>query len=240
MSILVTICGRGGSKGVPGKNILPLGGKPLIGYSIKMAQRFIEAFGEGEIQLSTDSDEIKEVARGFGLNTDYTRQNYLAGDKVGKIDVIADAHRYAETKYHKNFEFVLDLDITSPIRTLADLTEAFEMLRSNPEALNIFSVNNASRNPYFNMVEEDSSGFVKLVKSLDSPLLTRQSAPNVYDMNASFYIFKRAFFTQKCKSALTPASLAYVMGHICFDIDHPQDYEIMECLVRNNIIEIEF
>ena len=87
MNILITICARGGSKGIPGKNIKLLAGKPLIGYSIELANKFITHY-EGKLALSTDDHEIKKIAEKFGLITDYNRPNYLASDKAGKIDVI--------------------------------------------------------------------------------------------------------------------------------------------------------
>jgi CMP-N-acetylneuraminic acid synthetase len=131
----------------------------------------------------------------------------------------------------------LDLDVTSPLRTLQDLSEALDKLVSNPKAVNIFSVNPASRNPYFNMVEETVDGFVKVVKD-SKGYKTRQEAPAVYDMNASFYFFRRAFFKDGYEISTTPRSLAYVMNHICFDLDHAHDFIIMETLLKNNILTI--
>ncbi|NBX79952.1 MAG: acylneuraminate cytidylyltransferase family protein, partial [Flavobacteriales bacterium] len=95
-----------------------------------------------------------------------------------------------------------------------------------------------NRNPYFNMVEKKEDGFVQLVKSQGS-ILARQLAPEVYDMNASFYIFKKSFFDEQFKSSITPKSLAYVMKHICFDIDHSIDFKIMELIIKEGILESE-
>ena len=240
MKFLITICGRGGSKGVPGKNIRPLNGIPLIAYSIQMAERVISTLGGGMIYLSTDSQEIKEVASEFGLDVSYTRPDSLAGDTAGKVDVMAAALDYAESKHNCQFDYLLDLDITSPLRTLGDITKAFKLLEENDKALDIFSVNKAARNPYFNMVEQKETGFYGLVKPLNSNLKTRQSAPPVYDLNASFYIFKRAFFEQGLRSVITDSSLIYVMDHICFDIDDMEDFKIMDCLLKNGVIDIEY
>ena len=240
MKFLITICARGGSKGVPGKNIRPINGIPLIAYSIKLAGRFLDQMGDGIIQLSTESGEIKEVAAHYGLDITYTRPDVLAGDQIGKVDVMAAALEYAENTYNCSFEYVLDLDISSPLRTLTDLVQAFNLIESDKEALDIFSVNKAARNPYFNMVETKESGYFGLVKELPSKLNTRQSAPKVYDMNASFYFFRRAFFKQGLRSVITKSSLIYVMEHICFDIDDMDDLKIMECLLENDIIQIEY
>jgi CMP-N-acetylneuraminic acid synthetase len=115
-----------------------------------------------------------------------------------------------------------------------DLENSFNLLRENEEAYNIFSVNDAARNPYFNMVEENSNGFYSLIKTNpDGIIMTRQSAPKVYDLNASFYWYKRYFFDMNIKSAITNKSLIYVMNHICFDLDHPVDFLFMEFLLQN-------
>lgn len=237
MRILITICARGGSKGIPGKNIRDLNGKSLIGYTIATANAFQEKCDGVDIILSTDSDEIRSAAASFGLETEYRRPEALASDKAGKIDAMADALQYAEKERGLQYDYLLDMDVTSPLRTVADLENALAQLAERPAALNIFSVSPANRNPYFNMVEEQPDGTVDLAKRPDKPFLTRQSAPKVYDMNASFYIFRRRFFDAGEKSSVTNASLAYVMDHLCFDLDHPIDFEIMEFLLSNDKLD---
>ena len=240
MAILVTICARGGSKGLPKKNILPLNGMPLIHYSIKIAQRLQKHYPDTVIELSTDSQEIQAVAQEAGLKTTYTRPNPLASDTSGKIAVIEDLLRFSEKQYQTTFDFIIDLDVSAPLRTVEDVHEAFEMLQAHNEALNIFSVSEARKNPYFNMVEPSGKGdFVQLVKQKEE-VLGRQAAPAVYEMNASFYIYKRSFFTQGCTSAVTSQSLAYVMEHTCFDIDSREDFNQMEYMLQAGIIPIDF
>lgn len=237
MKILTTICARGGSKGIPGKNIKTLNGKPLLYYTLEFAKKFYET-NEGKIQLSTDSDEILKVARGLGYLTNYRRPEYLAGDTSGKIEVIREAWRYAEKTFSETYDLVIDLDVTSPLRTLADVNGAIEMLNCKQDALNIFSVSHAARNPYFNMVELGENGFYNTVK-LISEIKSRQEAPKIYDMNASFYIYTRAFLTGNFNSAITGRSLAYVMPHPCFDLDEPLDFQIMDLLLKEKILNIE-
>ena len=112
------------------------------------------------------------------------------------------------------------------------------MLKKNTKALNIFSVNKSHRNPYFNMVEKNKLGFYETVKSLVKTTLTnRQSAPLVYDMNASLYWYKRIFFDKNYKSATTPYSLIYRMKNICFDLDDQIDFDFMEYLIKNNKVD---
>lgn len=235
MNILITICARGGSKGIPGKNIKPLNGKPLIYYTFKIAKEFAQLYN-ADIQVSTDSIKILDCLKELGYQTSYLRPIELATDISGKVPVIYNALNFAEKINGKVYDYILDLDVTSPLRTLEDLRNALEKLISVPEAINIFSVNPAARNPYFNMVEEESNGFVKVVKD-SKGFKTRQEAPAVYDMNASFYFFRKAFFDEGYEKGTTPKSLAYVMDHICFDLDHPIDFTFMEFLLENNKLD---
>lgn len=234
---LITICARGGSKGIPKKNIKLLNGVPLIGYTIDFAKKYAAMRG-ADIALSTDDPEIKVTAAEFGLSTGYTRPEIFAGDLAGKVDAISDLLKYEQAVRSCLYDYVIDLDVTSPIRTTEDVTFAMEQLKGNDRALNIFSVNLANRNPYFNMVEQHEDGFYRVVKPL-AAIKSRQTAPVVYDMNASFYIFKRAFFEENCKSTTTDRSLAYVMNHICFDLDHTHDFIVMDVLLRNKVISLQ-
>lgn len=237
MNILITICARGGSKGIPGKNIKPINGRPLIGYTIDVAFQFKEFFQTVDIALSTDSDEIREVACSCGLSSDYKRPDYLANDTVGKIDAIKDILLYSESKNHCKYDYVLDLDVTSPLRTLQDLVGAFAILQKDENAVNLFSVNEAGRSPYFNMVEQKSNGYFAQVVKPAGNVFTRQSAPKCYDLNASFYFYRRRFFEEGYRGAITDKSLVYVMPHVCFDMDHPIDFEFMSYLLGNRKLD---
>lgn len=233
MKILITLCARGGSKGIPGKNIRMINGAPLISYSINHARQFASIFA-GDITLSTDSTEIKEVSSQYGIQTDYVRPGYLSTDNAGKVETIAHVLAYEEQQRKQAYDFVLDLDVSSPLRNIADLIDAFAIIKADPEAFNLFSVNSANRNPYFNMVEQQENGYFSLVKK--GEFLTRQSAPPVYDMNASFYFFRRSFFDIQNPTTISSRSLIYMMPHICFDLDHSVDFDFMEYLLMNNKI----
>lgn len=237
MDILITICARGNSKGIPGKNIKHLNGRPLIDYTIRVAKQFQEKFKDVIIELSTDSEEIIKIAEGCGLKSDYRRPDYLAGDTVGKIDAIKDVLLWKEKTNHCQFDYLIDLDVTSPLRNLQDLTEAFEIIQKHETAINLFSVSPASRSPYFNMVEQKSNGYYSQVKNPDSLVLTRQSAPEVFDLNASFYFYKRSFFDLGYMGAITDKSLIYIVPHTCFDLDHPIDFEILSYLIENDKLD---
>ena len=237
MKILITICARGGSKGIPRKNIKNLNNKPLIYYTIKAAKEFQKLY-DADICLSSDDNEIINVSAELGLKTIYKRPKKLALDSTGKIETINHALLFFEKYFEKKYDFILDLDVTSPLRTINDLTLAFNKLINSTNALNIFSVNNCNRNPYFNMVEINNNGFYSLAKN--GSFLTRQSAPKVYDMNASFYFYRRKYFDMNIKSSISDKSLIYVMPHICFDLDNPLDFDFMDYLISSNKLNFKF
>jgi len=239
MKILITICARGGSKGIPGKNIKLLNGKPLISYSIDVAKQFQAIFNGADIILSTDSEEIAGIAKNYRLTSSYRRPEHLAGDTVGKIDAIQDILLWKENNDNIKYDYVLDLDVTSPLRNVDDLCAAFDLIKANSDAVNLFSVNPANRNPYFNMVEQKENGFFAQIKKLEGPVQTRQSAPKVYDMNASFYFYRRSFFDMGYKGAITDRSIIYETPHICFDLDHPIDFEVISFLIENNKLDFK-
>lgn len=238
MNYLLTICARGGSKGIPGKNIKMVSGKPLIAYTIDVALRYAKKH-DCDIVLSTDSEEIRQVASTYGLATEYRRPDYLANDTCGKPDAIADALHWAEKQYGKRYDYVIDLDVTAPIRTLLDVEACVDKIIANPEAKTIFSVNVAARNPYFNMVEEKQDGFYGVVCGGTAKFKSRQSTPKVYDMNASIYVYRRDALTCDTPKAVTDRTLIYVMDHICFDLDEPSDYEYLSYLLETGKIKIE-
>lgn len=238
MNILITICARGGSKGIPGKNIKLLNNIPLIAYTIKIAKLFANNYNNCTIALSTDDLAIKKVASKYGLVSDYKRPQKLSNDKTGKVETIRDILLYYEKKYNKIFDFILDLDVTSPLRTLDDLENSFLMLQQDKRAINLFSVSNANRNPYFNMVELKKNNYYNLVKK-HGDFLSRQNAPKVFDLNASFYFYKRKFFNANLPTVFTSKSLIYLVPHLCFDLDHIIDFEFLEFLVKNNKLDFQ-
>ena len=237
MNLLITICARGGSKGIPGKNIKPINGIPLIAYTINIAKLFSNLF-ESEIAVSTDDINISEVCKTMGIEIDYKRPINLSTDNAGKIDTIYDLLIFYEKLKGIRYDYILDLDVTSPLRTIDDLNQAFELLKRNKNALNIFSVNKANKNPYFNMVEQKEDGYYELSKK--GEFLTRQSAKAVFELNASFYFYRRHFFDSDLRKVINDYSLIYEMKHTCFDLDHPIDFEFMTYLIENNKLDFKF
>ena len=229
--ILCTICARGGSKGVKNKNIKEINGKPLIAYTIEQAK----ASGLFEhIVISTDSDLIANVAQEYGAEVFFKRSADMASDTAGKLDVIRDAFIRSEKYYETEFDYLIDLDATAPLRDVDDIINSFEQFLKNDNE-NLITAMPGRRSPYFNLVEVDYNGKVSLSKSLDNSIVRRQDAPKSYDMNASIYIWKRDIILEKKKGLFLENTGLYVMPEErSIDIDTPLDYEFVEFLMRKN------
>jgi len=231
-NVLCTICARGGSKGVKNKNIKELNGKPLIAYTIEQAR----ASGLFEhIVISTDSDDISNVAKQYGAEVFFKRSSEMASDTAGKLDVIKDAFKRSEEHYNRTFDYLIDLDATAPLRSIEDIINSFNQFKQN-ENDNLITAMPSRRSPYFNLVEEDKDGKVYLSKKLDSIVVRRQDAPKSYDMNASIYIWKRDVILNKKSIFLEKTGLYVMPEERSIDIDTEFDYKFVEFLMkeRNN------
>ena len=196
MNILFTICARAGSKGVKSKNIRMFAGYPLVCYTLAAYSLFIEKHGEeyGEIRLAVNTDSEKLLEQINQTQTAYTyipRKETLSGDTVAKIDVIRDTLLRMEEKEDIRFDIVLDLDLTSPLRTVKDIKGTLEAVLGSEEADISFSVTESRRSPYFNMVCKKENGFYNTV--LPGNFAARQQVPACFDMNASIYAYKREY-----------------------------------------------
>jgi len=233
-NILLTIAARGGSKGVKGKNIRSLLGKPLIAHTILQALRWAKAT---RVVISTDSEAIAQVARQYGAEVPFMRPASMATDKAGKMPVIVHALKTCEEIYQTKFDILVDLDATAPVRTIQDLDQALAMFIKHKPA-NIFSVVPSHKNPYFNMVELTPRGRVRLCKR--GKFKRRQDAPAVYDANASIYIYDRNYLLKtKHPSVVNPRTMIYVMKEeSAFDIDREIDFKFLEFLTKEKVITL--
>lgn len=235
MNILGTICARGGSKGVPNKNIRNLAGKPLIYYTISVLKKWGQS---SKIITSTDSPEIARIANEFGAETPFLRPKELATDTAPKIPVIQHALKFCEEHYKTKYDIIVDLDPTAPIRTVKDLNKALEKFIQT-KAQVLYSVTVAKKNPYFNMVELDENGNAHLSKSLESEIFRRQDAPVVYEINGSIYIYDRDFL-MNAKSLHCEREKVYVMDEIAsVDIDREIDFKFIEFLVESGYFHFD-
>ncbi|MDD5005753.1 MAG: acylneuraminate cytidylyltransferase family protein [Candidatus Omnitrophica bacterium] len=235
MKILGTIAARGGSKSVKNKNIRNLLGKPLIAYTI---EQMIKWGKYEKFIVSTDSKKIIDIALFYGAEVPFVRPKRLAGDKTGKLEALRHALKESEKFYKIRFDALLDIDATSPIRTVNDIEGVVNLfIKNNVDC--VFSVVKSRRNPYFNMIEKDKEG-VKLCKQRPKIILRRQDAPLVYDMNSSIYIYKREFLLEeKNRMPYSKKFLIYEMPSLSgVDIDSELDFKFIEFLVKEGVVKL--
>ena len=226
MKRLCTICARGGSKGLPGKNIRPLGGEPLIVHSLLQAQSsgLFEA-----IAVSSDSPEILDISKKFSVDYCIFRPQELASDEAPKLPAIQHCVNEVEAISGKNFDVIVDLDVTSPLRLAEDIEGAVKLLESE-HVSNVITGCPARRSPYFNLVERDEKGCVRLSKTPEKTIVRRQDTPECFDMNASIYVWKRKELMGS-KSIFNADTLLFVMPEErSIDADNEWEFEYVEFL----------
>jgi len=243
MKLLFTVCGRAGSSGVKSKNIRPFLGVPLFEYTLAAISSFIESNKEKYEDIfcvvSTDSENFIEQVKARENKKFYiiNRNAELSLNATPKMHVIKDALETVEKKSGQKFDLIIDLDITSPIRTIKDIQDAIDKKIGNVKTDVVFSVTDARRNPYFNMVKQDG---LFVTKVIDNSYTARQQAPKVFDMNASIYVYGRSFLLSGVKSPLDGrADIIEMPDTGVLDIDSERDFELMQVIAKwvfdNNI-----
>ena len=228
MKRLCTICARGGSKGVKGKNIRPLLGKPLIAHSIEQAR---ESGLFSAIAVSSDSDNILQVAKEWGVDFTIKRPDELATDQAAKLPVIRHCVAEVERQLGGVFDTVVDLDATSPLRSIEDIRQAVALLEESG-AGNVITGTPSRRSPYFNLVEVKDGGVVELSKPLKMAIVRRQDAPKCYDMNASIYVWQRDVLFSAGTLFSADTRLYVMPEERSHDIDSELDFEIVRMLME--------
>ena len=226
--VLCTICARGGSKGVKNKNIKEINGKPLISYTIEQAKK--SGLFE-HIVISTDSDDIANIAKEYGAEVFFKRSAEMASDTAGKLDVIKDAFRRSEAYCNERFDYLMDLDATAPLREVEDIVKSLEQCIKDDND-NLITAMPGRRSPYFNLVEVNKEGKVYLSKTLDDTVVRRQDAPKSYDMNASIYIWKRDVILNETSLFLEKTGLYVMPEERSIDIDTELDYKFVEFMMK--------
>jgi len=227
MKVLYLIPARGGSKGVPKKNIKLLNGKPLIHYSIEFARQFTS---DENICVSSDDQEIINcVEEECQLKVQFKRPDEIATDSASSIQVLSHAINYYESK-GVDFDLVVLLQPTSPFRKVDDLKN---MLDNWDQDIDLFaSVKEPHDSPYFNIFEENSHGY--LIKSKELNITRRQDAPKVFAMNGSLYIYN----VKSIKSNQINQIKKYIMENSIYsiDIDTLFDWMLCETVVNNKLL----
>jgi len=232
--IISTICARGGSEGVPRKNIRILLGKPLIAYSIEHAQK-CELISR--VIISTDSREIARIASEWGAEVPFIRPQELATNIASKLPVIQHAVKYLIDHESTRPEYVVDLDPTSPLRTVDDIRNCIKKIKElNCDV--VITGNQAKKSPYFNMVEVKSRGQAELCKKSASSVARRQDSPKVYEMNSSIYVFKTKSLLEM--SALWDVDVRFYEMPVerSIDIDREIDFKLVELIMNEKAHEL--
>jgi CMP-N,N'-diacetyllegionaminic acid synthase len=215
---IATICARGGSKGLPRKNVLPFAGKPLIAHTIEQALAcpLIDA-----VYVSTDDEEIADVALKFGAQVPYRRPAELATDESAKIPAIEHLVAHLE-KQGERIGTVVDLQPTSPLRTQDDLAAA---IRLGADAELVVSVTEPSHNPYYSLVEVQADGTLRVSKSAD--IVRRQDMPVVHGLNGSIYVWRREALAKAARGGFWSVVIkpSVMPRERSVDIDDALDFE---------------
>ncbi len=232
MNILFTICGRAGSKGIKNKNIKEFLGFPLPFYTLSTIELYIKNNSQHnyDIVLNTDSSELIslfEEKSSVKVNV-IERKKELALDNTSKVAVILNCLNIMQERENKKYDMVVDLDITSPLRTVKDIENLVNEKASSDFDV-VFSVTSSRRNPYFNMVKKSENGYERVIKS---SYVSRQEAPEIYDMNASMYAYSPSFlkagkgiFDGKC-------GIIEMLDTAVLDLDHEGDFELMQVIAK--------
>lgn len=223
MQPLIIIPARGGSKGIPGKNIKLLNGKPLIQYTIEAA---LQITVKENIIVSTDSSEIKKVVEGLGIEVPKLRPKELASDTAGTTEVLL--HEIAQLeKQNKLYDYVVLLQPTSPFRTSKQILEALELYNKNLDM--VVSVKETKVNPYFVLKEEDEHGY--LVASKTSSAIRRQDVPKVWELNGAIYVINICTLKKMPIYQFTKVKKYVMDGLSSHDIDTMADWQMAEILL---------
>ena len=228
MKYIVLICARGGSKGLPRKNIKPLNGIPLIGWSINIAKKIDRV---SHIIVSTDSEEIAKVALEYGAEVPFMRPKELAQDDSPEWLVWKHAIKHVESYGNEDIDAIIVLPVTAPLRSVKDVNSCIDLFEES-EVDSVITVSEASRSPYFNMIVNNDSGYASLVIPPKDQITRRQDSPEVYDMTTVSYVVDVNFiknnngiFEGRVRSVIIPRKRA-------IDIDNLMDFQIAECLLN--------
>ena len=227
MRLICTIGARGGSKGVPGKNIRMLEGLPLLAHTIHQAKAcaLFDA-----IAFSSDSHEILEVAKAHGADILIERPSAMATDAAAKPPAIRHCFVEAEKQLGQRYEAFVDLDVTSPLRLPADIRGAVQLFADNGVS-NVITGAPARRSPYFTLVECDAWGHAHLSKALQKPVMRRQDSPKCWDMNGSIYVWRREPFFSDPRVFYSDTLLYEMPEERSIDIDSELDFEFVAFLM---------
>ncbi len=224
---IATICARGGSKGLPGKNLRPILGKSLIAHAIDQAHK---AGIFDAVVVSSDDDDILAEGDRCGADLVVRRPDNMATDSASKLPPIMHGVEEAETATGSKFDIIVDLDVTSPLRSVEDICGSVALFEER-RVTNVITGAPARKIPYFNLVELNADGYVALSKPTNPRIERRQDCPPCFDMNAAVYVWDRDIFMSD-PGVFYPDTLLYEMPETrSHDIDSMLDFEFVELIM---------
>lgn len=226
MNILVVIPARGGSKGIPGKNIKPLNGKPLIYYTIDAARCVVD---DANICVSTDDEQIIESVEQYGLKVPFKRPENLATDTASTYEVLLHALQFYEDKGER-YDIIILLQATSPFRTGEHIKEALTLYSKDIDM--VVSVKETDSNPYYVCFEEDTDGMLQISKG-DGHYTRRQDCPPVYEYNGAIYIINPDSLKNKTLNKFSKRKKYLMDREHSLDLDTMLDWEVAELVIKN-------
>lgn len=226
---LSIITARGGSKGLPGKNIKQLCGKPLIAWSIEagLKSKYID-----EVMVTTDDEAIAKVSKAYGANIPFLRPTHLASDTATSVDAIEHTIYYYKNELKKEFDYIVLLEPTSPLREVADIDNAIETLFQVDADAIVSVCKTEDQNPAF-LILRDENGFIEGYENKDMKVTRRQDIKDVYFFEGTIYISKidtlihrKTFYHEKTVTYEVPKYKA-------LEIDDMDDFIMVEAMMKH-------
>ena len=232
MNVICIIPARGGSKGVPKKNIKKINGKPLLGYVIESA---LKSKIFSHVVVSTEDNEIAKIAKKFGADVPFKRPKSLASDYAPMDKVLLHA---VKTLYKLDYDFDIFVwrDATTPFIRSVDIRKSIKMLKKNNASI-VTGVYRQHLNPYFNIVEKNSNGFLKLCKPLKIKARSRQEAPPVFQLNG-LYVYDAKKFLKLKKTDLSKTLPHEIPVETGLMIDTAFEFEITKLLIEQKKLKL--
>lgn len=231
MRILCTICARGGSKGVKNKNLLKINNKSLIEITYKISKNIKSI---SNIAFSSDSEKLLSHAKKLKIQYVLKRPKNLAKSNTPKILAIRQLLNNSENFFNKKFDLIIDLDVTSPLRSKKDIENCILKMKKNIYDA-IVTVNRPRRNPYFNIIEKKKFKYEVSKKNKNKLFFSRQSAPVVFDLNPSIYIWKRDYLLKTKNLFSGNVGIHILKDTQAIDIDSYEDYRYIKYIMEKKL-----
>ena len=229
--ILFVIPARGGSKGIPGKNIKPMGGVPLICRSIDIARKFVD---DKDICVTTDSDEIIDVVKQHGMQVPFKRPDYLATDTASSYDVLIHAVDFYKSN-GIDYDWMVLLQPTTPFRKEEDLRNMLDMMTDDLDM--VVSVKKAETNPYYNCYAVNEQGYLEKFIKTQTQIVGRQTKlPDIFEKNGSVYIIKIESLRKQKLNEFEKVHFYEMSKEYSIDLDEPLDWVFAEAVLNNNLV----